>query len=205
MDRAEPRDVDGRAMSNQTQPCFEDLRALFVNCTLKRSPGRSNTDGLIGLSSQIMRCRGVEVEELRAIDHDIATGVWPDMTEQCWAMDEWPAIYERVLAADILVLRGPIWLGDRTSQITISSRKWMSTVGVSARNASNASHVHEVGSSTAPRMRDVHSSSGVRASGTQTNPGDPDLRRHRTGRSRSHGWLSSGDQRRPLARARHRA
>jgi multimeric flavodoxin WrbA len=96
-------------------PRFDDLQALFVNCTLKRSPERSNTDGLIELSRGIMRRRGVAVDLLRAVDHDIATGVWPDMTEHGWAVDEWPAIYQRVLAADILVLCGPIWLGDNSS------------------------------------------------------------------------------------------
>ena len=55
------------------------------------------------------------VEVLRAVDHDIATGVWPDMTEHGWPSDEWPAIYQRVLDADILVLCGPIWLGDNRS------------------------------------------------------------------------------------------
>jgi multimeric flavodoxin WrbA len=96
-------------------PRFEDLRALFVNCTLKRSPETSNTSGLIELSSGIMGSRGVTVDTLRAADHEIATGVWPDMTEHGWPVDEWPAIYERVLAADILVLCGPIWLGDNSS------------------------------------------------------------------------------------------
>src|SRR5690349_15213056 len=96
-------------------PRFDDLRALFVNCTLNRSPEPSNTDGLIELSRRIMGPLGVEVDVLRAVDHDIATGVWPDMTEHGWTVDEWPAIYERVLAADILVLCGPIWLGDNSS------------------------------------------------------------------------------------------
>jgi multimeric flavodoxin WrbA len=96
-------------------PRFDGLRALFVNCTLKRSPEPSNTEGLIGLSCGIMRRRGVVVELLRAVDHEIATGVWPDMTEHGWAVDEWPLINERVLAADILVLCGPIWLGDNSS------------------------------------------------------------------------------------------
>jgi multimeric flavodoxin WrbA len=96
-------------------PRFEDLRALFVNCTLKRSPETSHTSGLIELSSRIMGSRGVTVDVLRAVDHEIATGVWPDMTEHGWPVDEWPAIYERVLAADILVLCGPVWLGDNSS------------------------------------------------------------------------------------------
>jgi multimeric flavodoxin WrbA len=38
------------------------------------------------------------------------------MTEQGWDKDEWPEIWQRVLAADILVLAGPIWLGDNSSQ-----------------------------------------------------------------------------------------
>jgi len=55
-----------------------------------------------------MTKHGVAVKVLRAVDHDIATGVWPDMTEHGWATDEWPQIHPRVLA-------GPIWLGDNSS------------------------------------------------------------------------------------------
>lgn len=62
-------------------PRFDGLRALFINATLKRSPELSHTDGLIERSSGIMREHGVQVDTLRAVDHDIATGVWPDMTE----------------------------------------------------------------------------------------------------------------------------
>jgi multimeric flavodoxin WrbA len=90
---------------------YSDLRALFINCTLKRSPEVSNTAGLMNKSMEVMRANGVEVECIRAIDHDIAIGVWPDMTEHGWERDEWPQIYERVMAADILVLGMPIWLG----------------------------------------------------------------------------------------------
>jgi multimeric flavodoxin WrbA len=96
---------------------FDDLRALFVNCTLKRSPEISNTDGLIEISRGIMDRNGVRVEVLRAIDHDIAVGVWPDMTEHGWATDAWPDLYRKVLDADILVLCGPIWLGDNSSEM----------------------------------------------------------------------------------------
>jgi len=94
---------------------FDNLRALFINCTLKRSPERSHTQGLIERSTAIMAQRGVALDVLRAVDHDVATGVWPDMTEHGWATDEWPRIYQQVLAADILVLAGPIWLGDNSS------------------------------------------------------------------------------------------
>ena len=94
---------------------FSGLRALYFNCTLNKSPARSHTQGLIDISIPIMCKYGVEVDAVRAIDHDIATGIYPDMTEHGWDTDEWPAIYERVSAADILVMAGPIWLGDNSS------------------------------------------------------------------------------------------
>ena len=94
---------------------FSDLRAIYFNGTLTPSPGRSHTDGLIEASAHIMRTHGVDVEVIRTVDEDIATGVYPDMTEQGWESDAWPAIYERVRASDILVLCGPIWLGDNSS------------------------------------------------------------------------------------------
>ncbi len=97
---------------------YDDLRALYVNCTLKRSPERSHTQGLIDRSVAIMEAHGVAVEQLRAVDHDIATGVWPDMTAHGWERDAWPAVFERVLAADILVLTSPIWLGEKSSVCT---------------------------------------------------------------------------------------
>ena len=50
------------------------------------------------------------------MDHDVATGVWPDMTEHGWDNDAWPAIQAKVWAAHILVIAGPIWLGDNSSE-----------------------------------------------------------------------------------------
>ena len=99
----------------QTTWDFSDLGAVFVNCTLKRSPELSHTQGLIDISTWIMRRQGVRVEQIRAVDHDIATGVWPDMTEHGWERDEWPELFERITAADILVLCTPIWLGQTSS------------------------------------------------------------------------------------------
>ncbi len=94
---------------------FSGLRAMYLNCTLKRSPDLSHTAGLVDASAAIMRKHGIDVETLRPIDHAVATGVYPDMTEHGWEKDEWPAIQERVMASDILVVAGPIWLGDNSS------------------------------------------------------------------------------------------
>ena len=103
------------ALCSQSEWDFSDLRALFINCTLKKSPEVSNTQGLIDISSEIMTRQGITVEECRAVDHDIATGVWPDMREHGWDKDDWPLIHERVMAADILVISTPIWLGEKSS------------------------------------------------------------------------------------------
>ncbi len=97
---------------------FSDLRAMFINCTLKRSPELSHTEGLARISMEIMRRNGVEVELVRAVDHEIPPGVYPDMTEYGWPRDEWPEIFDRVMASDILVLCSAIWLGEKTSVCT---------------------------------------------------------------------------------------
>jgi multimeric flavodoxin WrbA len=97
---------------------YDDLRAVFINCTLKRSPDRSHSQGLADRSIDIMRKQGVHVDVVRAVDHEIPPGVYPDMTEHGWERDEWPAIFAQVMAADILVLVTPIWLGEKSSVCT---------------------------------------------------------------------------------------
>ena len=95
---------------------FSGLRALFINTTLTRSPGTSHTQLLIDASATIMAKQSVQVDQFRAVDHAIATGVYPDMREHGWDVDAWPDLFPRVLAADILVIAGPIWLGDNSSE-----------------------------------------------------------------------------------------
>lgn len=97
---------------------FSGLRALFLNCTLKRSPERSHTEGLMDVARAIMEKNGVAVDMLRPVDYRIAPGVYPDMTDHGWDADDWPVIYEKVRAAHILVIGTPIWLGDKSSVCT---------------------------------------------------------------------------------------
>ncbi len=95
---------------------YDDLTAVFINCTLKRSPELSHTQGLMDRSIALMRSQGVSVENVRLIDHDVATGVYPDMREHGWPADAWPDdIWPLIDAADILVIGGPLWLGDNAS------------------------------------------------------------------------------------------
>src|SRR5258708_34441004 len=102
-------------LADESRWDFSDLRALFINCTLKRSPELSNTQGLADLAISIMERNGVAVEVVRAVDREIATGVYADMTEHGWDRDDWPQIHEQGMAAAIPVLCAPIWLGAKSS------------------------------------------------------------------------------------------
>jgi len=102
-------------MASKKEWDFSGLKALFLNGTLKKSPEHSHTELLATISMDIMKKHGVKVEHIRVVDHDIASGVYPDMTEHGWKTDEWPAIQKKVMEADILIICGPIWLGDNSS------------------------------------------------------------------------------------------
>jgi multimeric flavodoxin WrbA len=99
--------------SNTTD--FSDLTALIVNCTLKRPEEPSHTALLLSVPEEIMRRNGVAVEVVRPAAMPIAFGVQPDMTVHGWPEDAWPALWEKVKAADILIIGTPIWLGEESS------------------------------------------------------------------------------------------
>ncbi len=107
-------DNDNNASSAKSN--YKDLCALFINCTLKKSPGTSHTDTLLDVSDHILRENGVKTERVRLVDHDVASGVYPDMTEHGWDSDDWPKIWSKVDTADILIVGTPIWLGQHSSE-----------------------------------------------------------------------------------------
>jgi multimeric flavodoxin WrbA len=93
----------GRAMTT--------LTALALNCTLTPSPAASSTELLL---SQVMTAFGehdVTGSTVRVVDFDVRPGVDTDMGDG----DEWPVIRERVLAADIVIIGTPIWMGHMSS------------------------------------------------------------------------------------------
>lgn len=96
---------------------FSDLKALFINCTLKSAAqGESHTERLMRNSMAIMEANGVTVDYLRVADHRIAHGIMPDMREHGAGRDDWPDIFwPKVRDANILVLGTPIWLGEESS------------------------------------------------------------------------------------------
>ncbi len=97
---------------------YSDLKAVIINCTLKKSPEVSNTEGLFNVAKKIMEKQGVAVTVIRAVDHDIAPGVYPDMRKHGLKTDEWPKLWKKVIDADILIVATPIWLGDKSSVCT---------------------------------------------------------------------------------------
>lgn len=87
------------------------LKALILNCTLKPSPAVSNTEALAKRAVKLYEAAGVEAEILRVVDYRVKFGVSSDEGEG----DEWPQIYDKIKAADILVIASPIWFGVRAS------------------------------------------------------------------------------------------
>ncbi|KRW56359.1 flavodoxin family protein [Stutzerimonas nitrititolerans] len=87
------------------------LSALAINCTLKASPQQSSCDLLLTQAQRELEKLGVTCEQLRAVDFDIKPGVTSDEGPG----DDWPMIRQKVLAADILLLGTPIWLGHPSS------------------------------------------------------------------------------------------
>ncbi|CAM5387223.1 Flavodoxin family protein OS=Streptomyces alboniger OX=132473 GN=CP975_27735 PE=4 SV=1 [Streptomyces alboniger] len=87
------------------------MRALALVCTLSPSPTASSSDVLAGQVLAELEKRGVSVESVRVADHDVKAGIAADMGEG----DAWPALREKVLAADILLIATPIWLGHPAS------------------------------------------------------------------------------------------
>jgi multimeric flavodoxin WrbA len=87
------------------------LKALGINCTLKRSPEVSNTEALMGRVFDLLSEHGVETEVLRPVDFAIAFGVTSDEGNG----DEWPQILDKIKAADILLMGMSIWFGHRSS------------------------------------------------------------------------------------------
>jgi multimeric flavodoxin WrbA len=96
---------------------FTGIKALFINCSIKKDRSQSHTQILIDKVAAIMEKEGVAVEQVYALDHTIAFGMIKDGAEEGLA-DDWPAIQAKIMAADILVIGTPIWLGVKSSVAT---------------------------------------------------------------------------------------
>ncbi|SDF63730.1 MULTISPECIES: NAD(P)H-dependent oxidoreductase [Rhodanobacteraceae] len=87
------------------------LKALGLNCTLSASPKPSSSQKLLDQLLDGLKKYDVETESVRVVDLNIKPGVSHDEGEG----DEWPALRQRIMAADILVIATPIWMGQPSS------------------------------------------------------------------------------------------
>ena len=87
------------------------LRALALVCSLKPSPAESSTHLIASQVLEQLAGHDVSGELVRVVDHDVKPGVEIDLGEG----DAWPGIREKLMAADILVVSTPTWVGHMSS------------------------------------------------------------------------------------------
>jgi multimeric flavodoxin WrbA len=87
------------------------MRALILNCTLKPSPGESNTDQLADVVEAALQKEQIETERVRLVDLDVKPGISTDEGDG----DEWPSVHEKLLRSEILVVATPTWVGRPSS------------------------------------------------------------------------------------------
>jgi multimeric flavodoxin WrbA len=97
---------------------FKELKALFLNCSIKKDKSKSHTQLLMNKAAAVMEAEGVDVEHLYILDYKVAFGMIKDGAEE-GVEDDWPTIQEKIMAADILVIGTPIWLGVKSSVATL--------------------------------------------------------------------------------------
>jgi multimeric flavodoxin WrbA len=87
------------------------MKALLINCTLKRSPDFSNTGALIDKAVKLLEEAKVKTEVIRLTDYDVKSGNSSDEGEG----DEWPEILQKIREAEILIIGTPVWMGHLAS------------------------------------------------------------------------------------------
>jgi len=97
---------------------FTDLKALLLNCSIKIDKTESHTQRLLNRVAGIMKTKGVTVKHEYILNYAIAFGMIKD-GKSTGQKDDWPKIQKKILAADILVLGSPIWLGVKSSVATL--------------------------------------------------------------------------------------
>jgi multimeric flavodoxin WrbA len=90
---------------------MSELKALVLNCTLKPAPTASSSERLGQEVLDALAEHGVRGEQVRVVDERVSFGVQLDEGDG----DGWPALRQRMLDSDILVIATPIWLGQPSS------------------------------------------------------------------------------------------
>ena len=125
------------------------LTALVLACSLKPSPAPSSSEQL---GREVLAALGecdVTGELVRVVDRGVKFGVSTDEGDG----DGWPAIREKILAAEIIVLATPIWMG-QPSAVAKMTLERLDSVGTVLR-CKNASDRDAVDVTPDDRVDDV--------------------------------------------------
>src|SRR4051794_37898586 len=95
------------------------LTAVALNCTLKRSPQTSSSDEMIALINGELHKHAVETMVFRVVDESVRFGVTSDEGDG----DGWPRLLDAIVAAQILVIGTPIWLGHPASPCQVAMER----------------------------------------------------------------------------------
>lgn len=87
------------------------MKALFLNCSLKKSEEVSNTQALMDEVAKILQTHHVECESVRIADYHIPYGITDDAGDG----DQWPEILTKIRNATIVVIGTPLWIGEKSS------------------------------------------------------------------------------------------
>ena len=99
---------------------FSGLSAVLLNCSLVHEARASHTRHLLNRVRGVMETEGVDVELIHMLEHRIGFGMVKDTTEIGDERDDWPGIHARIMAADILVIGTPVWLGVKSSVASLA-------------------------------------------------------------------------------------
>jgi multimeric flavodoxin WrbA len=89
------------------------LKALFLVGTLRSKSGVSNTHLLSEfLAKHLESSEKVQSDIVNLAQYNILPGVYTNVNN-----DDWPMIFEKILASDIVIFATPVWWGNQSSLI----------------------------------------------------------------------------------------
>ena len=85
---------------------MDKLNALFLVATLKDSKEQSHTQLLSEFLVKNLEKFQADSEIVRLVDYNIEPGVYTNTPA-----DDWPVIFNKIVAADIVIFATPVWWG----------------------------------------------------------------------------------------------
>lgn len=88
------------------------MKAIILLGTLKKK-GISNTETLVEFLGTYLEKQEITYEVIKLADYHILSGTYTKMDQP----DDWPAVYQKILEADILLFATPIWWNSHSSEL----------------------------------------------------------------------------------------